>query len=142
MSLNPNVIPAALLHNFKHNKVLHQKVIMLNISMERVPEVEAERRVEIHDFGAGFFQLVARYGFMQRPNVPEIIRACRDRDFEMGPDISYYLSRESLVLTGRSGMAGWRKVLFAFLSRNSHSVTDFFAIPADRVVELGMQVEI
>jgi KUP system potassium uptake protein len=79
---------------------------------------------------------------MQRPNVPEIIRACKAHDFDMGPDVSFYLSRESLVLTGRSGMAGWRKVLFSFLSRNAHSVTDFFAIPADRVVELGMQVEI
>ncbi len=142
MSLNPNVVPAALLHNFKHNKVLHQKVVMLNISMERVPEVEAERRVEIREFGAGFYQVLARYGFMQRPNVPQIMRACKDREFDMGPDVSFYLSRESLVLTGRSGMAGWRKVLFSFLSRNAHSVTDFFSIPADRVVELGMQVEI
>ncbi|HEY5961935.1 MAG TPA: potassium transporter Kup [Polyangiaceae bacterium] len=142
LSLNPNVVPAAMLHNFKHNKVLHQTIIMLNISMDRVPEVAAEDRVETVDFGQGFYQVVAHYGFMQRPNVPDILQRCAERGVDVGADISYYLSRETLVLTGRSGMARWRKVLFAFLSRNAHSVTDFFSIPPGRVIELGMQVEI
>jgi KUP system potassium uptake protein len=142
LSLNPNVVPAAMLHNFKHNKVLHRTVVMLNISMDRVPEVEAEHRVEIRDFDQGFYQVVAHYGFMQRPNVPEIMQRCVEGGVNVGSDVSYYLSRESLVLTGRSGLALWRKVLFAFLSRNAHSVTDFFSIPPGRVVELGMQVEI
>lgn len=142
LSLNPNVVPAAMLHNFKHNKVLHRTVVMLNISMDRVPEVATEQRVEIRDFEQGFYQVVAHYGFMQRPNVPEIMQRCVDWGVDVGVDVSYYLSRESLVLTGRSGMAMWRKILFAFLSRNAHSVTDFFSIPPGRVVELGMQVEI
>jgi KUP system potassium uptake protein len=142
MSLNPDVAPAALLHNFKHNKILHQQVIMLNVAMERVPEVDASERVTIRSFGEGFYQVGARYGFMERPKVPEILAACRDLGIEIGPDTSFYLSREALILTGRSGMARWRTSLFSFLSRNSHSVTDFFEIPVDRVVELGMQVEI
>ena len=142
LSLNPNVAPAALLHNYKHNKILHNQVIMLNVAMERVPDVEPAKRVEIHSFNDGFYQVVARYGFMQRPNVPEILRACNEQGLVVGADTSYYLSRETLMLTGKSGMARWRKSLFAFLSRNSHSAADFFNIPVDRAVELGMQVEI
>jgi KUP system potassium uptake protein len=142
LSLNQNVVPAAMLHNFKHNKVLHRTVVMLNISMDRVPEVDSSERVDIRRFEHGFYQVIAHYGFMQRPNVPEIIQACIDQGVEIGSDVSYYLSRETLVLTGVSGMPAWRKALFAFLSRNSHSVTDFFSIPPGRVVELGMQVEI
>jgi KUP system potassium uptake protein len=142
LSLNPDVAPSALLHNYKHNKILHNQVIMLNVAMERVPDVEPAKRVEIREFNDGFYQVVARYGFMQRPNVPEILRACNERGLVIGADTSYYLSRETLMLTGKSGMARWRKSLFAFLSRNSHSATDFFNIPVDRAVELGMQVEI
>jgi KUP system potassium uptake protein len=142
LSLNPDVAPAALLHNYKHNKVLHSQVLMLNIALERVPEVAASDRVTIRTFSDGFFQVGARYGFMERPNVPQIIRVCAEQGLAIGPDTSYYLSRETLMLTGKSGMAGWRKALFAFLSRNAHSATDFFNIPVDRVVELGMQVEI
>jgi KUP system potassium uptake protein len=142
LSLNPNVVPASLLHFFKHSKVLHDVVIMLSIATDRVPEVDAEHRVEIRDLAHGFSQVVAHYGFMQRPNVPEILQLCATRGVTIGTDISYFLSRESLRLTGTSGMAMWRKVLFAFLSRNAHSVTDFFSIPPGRVIELGMQVEI
>lgn len=142
LSLNPHVVPAAMLHNFKHNKVLHRVVVMLNVSMDRVPEVSAANRVETRDFGYGFYQVIAHYGFMQRPNVPEIMQVCIERGIDVGIDVSYYLSRETLMLTGRSGMTRWRKSLFAFLSRNAHSVTDFFSIPPGRVVELGMQVEI
>jgi KUP system potassium uptake protein len=142
LSLNPDVAPAALLHNYKHNKVLHSQVLMLNIALERVPEVVAGERVTIRSFSDGFYQIGARYGFMERPNVPEILRICAEQGLALGPDTSYYLSRETLMLTGKSGMAGWRKALFAFLSRNAHSATDFFNIPVDRVVELGMQVEI
>lgn len=142
LSLNPNVVPAALLHFFKHAKVLHELVIMLSISSDRVPEVPAQQRLELRQLEHGFFQVIAHYGFMQRPNVPEILAQCAEQGVPVGADVSYFLSRESLRLTGKSGMARWRKLLFAFLSRNAHSVTDFFAIPPGRVVELGMQVEI
>lgn len=142
LSLNPDVAPAALLHNYKHNKILHNQVLMLNVALERVPEVNPAERVKIRSFNDGFYQVVARYGFMERPNVPEILRYCGEQGIVIGPDTSYYLSRETLMLTGKSGMAPWRKALFSFLSRNAHSATDFFSIPVDRVVELGMQVEI
>jgi len=142
LSLNPDVAPAALLHNYKHNKILHNQVLMLNVAQERVPEVNPADRVKIRAFSDGFYQVVARYGFMERPNVPEVLRVCGERGMTIGPDTSYYLSRETLMLRGKSGMAPWRKALFSFLSRNSHSATDFFGIPVDRVVELGMQVEI
>jgi KUP system potassium uptake protein len=142
LSLNPNVVPAALLHFFKHAKVLHELVVMLSIATDRVPEVADEQRVELRQLDHGFCQVIAHYGFMQRPNVPEILRRCAELGVDVGVDVSYFLSRESLRLTGTSGMAGWRKHLFSFLSRNAHSVTDFFSIPPGRVVELGMQVEI
>lgn len=142
LSLNPNVVPAALLHFFKHAKVLHRLVVMLSISTDRVPEVPSNQRIELRQLDHGFCQVIAHYGFMQRPNVPEILQRCAELGVDVGSDVSYFLSRESLRLSGKSGMAGWRKLLFAFLSRNAHSVTDFFAIPPGRVVELGMQVEI
>jgi KUP system potassium uptake protein len=141
LSLNPDVAPAALLHNYKHNKIVHQQVLMLNIATERVPEVDAAHRVQMRDFGDGFYQVSARYGFMERPNVPEILRACVEQGIAIGSDTSYYLNRETLILTNKPWMAHWRKTLFLFLSRNAYSVADFFGIPVDRVVELGMQVE-
>lgn len=142
LSLNPNVVPVALLHFFKHAKVLHESVIMLSIATDRVPEVDAEHFIELRRFEHGFYQIIAHYGFMQRPNVPEILKRCTDFGLDVGSDVSYFLSRESLRLTDRAGMVAWRKHLFAFLSRNAHSVTDFFSIPPERVVELGMQVEV
>jgi KUP system potassium uptake protein len=142
LSLNPNVVPAALLHFFKHSKVLHEIVLMLSISMDRVPEVDDEHRIELRPLEHGFTQVIAHYGFMQRPNVPRLLVACAEKGVQVSSDVSYFLSRESLMLTGHSKMAYWRKQLFAFLSRNAHSVTDFFSIPPGRVVELGMQVEI
>lgn len=142
LSLNPNVVPAALLHFFKHAKVLHRLVVMLSIATDRVPEVPPNQRLELRQLDHGFCQVIAHYGFMQRPNVPEILKGCAELGVDVGPDVSYFLSRESLRLSGKSGMATWRKLLFSFLSRNAHSVTDFFGIPPGRVVELGMQVEI
>jgi len=142
LSLNPNVVPAALLHFFKHAKVLHELVIMLSIATDRVPEVDDDHRVELRQLDHGFCQIIAHYGFMQRPNVPDILERCTALGLNVGRDVSFFLSRESLRTTGNSGMSTWRKLLFAFLSRNAHSVTDFFSIPPGRVVELGMQVEI
>jgi KUP system potassium uptake protein len=142
MTLNPHVAPAALLHNFKHNKVVHEQVVLLTVLTERMPEVQTSERLTVKDYGQGFFQVVAHYGFMQRPNVMSIMEGCRAAGVKTGDDTSYYLSRETLRATGRSGLSAWRTALFAFLSRNAYSATDYFGIPANRVVELGMQVEI
>ncbi len=143
MTSNPGVVPPALLHNFKHNKVLHEQVVLLSVLTENAPQVPPERRVEVEDLGGGLFAVVARYGFMETPHVPHAVRRCRDQGLRVRmSEVSYYLGRESLLIGPERGLAGWRKSVFAFLSRNARPATAFFAIPPDRVVELGMQVEL
>jgi KUP system potassium uptake protein len=143
MTLNPNVAPSALLHNFKHNKVVHEQVVLLTVTSEPVPEVPASERVVVKDYGRGFYQVMAHYGFMQAPNVPDILKRCAGSGLNVVEgDTSFYLGRETLVATGRSGMRRWRTTLFSFLSRNAHSPTAYFGIPPNRVVELGTQVEV
>ena len=135
--------PTVLLHHFKHNKVLHEKVVILSITTDAVPWVREEHKVRLKHFGHGFWAVTAHYGFMESPDVTDILRSCRDRGLETNiADTSFYLGRESLIpKRGEAGMAYWRKHLFRFLSRNARSATDFFAIPPNRVVEIGMQIE-
>ncbi|CAN5445681.1 potassium transporter Kup [soil metagenome] len=145
MTSNPDVAPPVLLHHFKHNKVLHEQIVCLSIATRHVPEVAAGDRIEfLKDLGKGIFQVRAVYGFMQTPNALEIMTLCKDKGlvtkFE---DTSFYLGRETLVLTRKKGtMAFWRKVLFSYLSRNARPATAFFQIPPNRVVELGSQIEL
>jgi len=135
--------PPVLLHHFKHNKVLHEQVVLLSIVTEDVPVVPRSRRVKVERLREGFFRVTAHYGFMQTPRVTDILRACQEQDLHTRPeDTSFYLGREKLVLTKNPGMARWRKALFAFLSRNARPATDFFKLPPDRVVEMGMQLEL
>jgi KUP system potassium uptake protein len=135
--------PTVLLHHFKHNKVLHEQVVVLSITTDAVPEVREEQKVRLKDFGHGFWAVTAHYGFMESPDVTDILRRCRERGLETNTaDTSYYLGRETLIpKRGGRGMADWRKHLFRFLSRNARPATDFFAIPPNRVVEIGMQIE-
>jgi KUP system potassium uptake protein len=143
MTSNQDFVPPVLLHHFRHNKVLHEQVILLYVVTERVPEVPASERVEIKDLDHGFYQIVARYGFMQSPNVPEILRRCGAKGLKVvEEETSYFLGRETLLTSGRSPLPRWRKALFAFLSRNARPATAFFGIPPNRVVEMGMQVEL
>lgn len=143
MNSNPQGTPVVLLHHFKHNKVLHERVIILCVQTEETPEVPAHRRVTIREMGKGFYQVVARYGYMQIPNVPDIFRCCDEEGLTVSlMQTSFYLGRETLVITRRKGLAPWRKSLFAFLSRNALSATAYFGIPPNRVVELGAQVEL
>jgi KUP system potassium uptake protein len=144
MTSNRDVVPPVLLHHFRHNKVLHEQVILLYIITESVPDVPLAERVEIKELGLGFYQVVARYGFMQSPNVPRIFVRCAELGLHVSQDeTSYFLGRETLLTTGRaSAMMRWRKSLFAFLSRNARPATAFFGIPPNRVVEMGMQVEL
>jgi KUP system potassium uptake protein len=143
MSSNPDATPPVLLHHVKHNKVLHEQVVLLSIQAERVPEVPLERRVEVTDKGQGIFQVVARYGFMQTPNVPSLMETCKKHGirYELN-NTSYYLGRETLLTTGKAKMSRWRKGLFAFISRNARPATAYFGLPPNRVVELGMQVDL
>jgi KUP system potassium uptake protein len=143
MTSNRDVVPPVLLHHFKHNKVLHEQVILLYVVVETVPEVPAGERVEVTELGHGFYQVVARYGFMQHPNVPQILEDCAPLGLKTTIEsTSFFLGRETLLTSGPSRIMRWRKALFAFLSRNARPATAFFGIPPNRVVEMGMQVEL
>lgn len=143
MAGNPDGTPIALLHNLKHNKVLHKRVIVLTIVAVEVPEVSREERVEIKELHPGFFRMVARFGFMEDPTVPEVLDRCREMDFPIDPMVTtFFLSRETILADRKSSGFYWRKRLFAIMSRNAQPVTAFFHLPANRVVELGMQIEL
>jgi KUP system potassium uptake protein len=142
LSSNAEATPLALLHNLKHNRVLHKNVIFLTIQTEDVPHMADETRLELEALRPGFHRVVAKYGFMEDPNVPEILEQCRDLGLQFDwMTTTFFLSRETVLATKAPGMLLWREKLFAFLSRNAQRPTDFFRIPANRVVELGMQVE-
>jgi len=144
MSSNPNGVPVVLLHHWKHNQVLHETVVLLSVISETQPEVSVADRIQFKDLGQGFFHIAAHYGFMQTPNVPDVLqRATALYGVPYTPGkTSYYLGRETLLATKKSGMQTWRKMLFSFISRNSRSATQYFGIPPDRVVELGMQIDL
>jgi KUP system potassium uptake protein len=142
LSSNADATPLALLHNLKHNRVLHQSVVFLTIQIEDVPHIRKKDRISLEKLRAGFHRVIARYGFMEDPNVPEVLDQCRPLGLEFEwMNTTFFLSRETIIATKQPGMWLWREKLFAFLSRNAQRPTDFFRIPANRVVELGMQVE-
>ena len=143
MTSSPNGVPHALLHNLKHNKVLHERVILLTCKIEDVPYVPLEKRSATSDYGAGFYRVVLRYGFMEEVNVPgELadLTSCGPQCRMM--DTSFFLARQTLLASARPGMAIWREKLFAWMLRNAESAMEFFKLPTNRVVELGSQVEI
>ena len=143
MTSSSSGVPHALLHNLKHNKVLHERVILLTVRIEDVPYVSEEKRTEQRDYGSGFYRVVLRYGFMEEIDVPAALAQLRD----CGPqckmmDTSFFLARQTLLASSRPGMAIWREKLFAWMLRNAESAMEFFKLPTNRVVELGSQVEI
>jgi KUP system potassium uptake protein len=143
LSVSPAGTPIVLLHLLKHTESMPERVFILSMVSTDTPHVPPDQRLEITDKGHGFFRIIASYGFMETPSVPEIIDLANERGIEI--DIfatSFYLGRESLRTTGPGNMAPWRKGLFAYLSRNAWDVSTFFGIPPGRVVELGSQVEI
>jgi KUP system potassium uptake protein len=143
MSSTRRGTPNVLLHHFKHNKVLHEKVVILNITTDDVPLVPRKKRLHHKDFGQGFYAVTAHYGFMETPKITEIIRLCRQAGIDIKEnDSSYFLGRETLVPARQPLMVAWRRRLFSFLSRNSRAATDFFGLPPNRVVELGTQIEL
>jgi KUP system potassium uptake protein len=137
-------VPPTLLHNLRHNKVLHASVVLLTVLTEEVPEVSDERRVTIEPLGSNFFRVTLRYGFSEEPDVPAAMALARARGLPIDKDdITYFLGRETLLAAARhSGMAQWRESLFSLMSKNAMRATQFFKIPAERVVELGMHVEL
>jgi KUP system potassium uptake protein len=142
MTSNPEGAPLVLLHHLRHNKTLLEHVVLLSILATNVPTIAEEERIAVTDLGEGFWRVVAKYGFMEKANVPEVLARAR----HMGViadrrDTTYFLGREVLLATGRSRLARWRKKLYIFMSRNSRTATEYFAIPPNRVVELGAQLE-
>ena len=134
--------PLVLLHHLKHNKVLHEHVVLLSVISAPVPEVPITERIEVTTFPHNFVRVKAKYGFMQTPNVPEILSLATERGVVAKPtETTYYLGRENLLPTGTKQLARWRKRLFIFMQRNSRPATEFFGIPPNRVVELGAQME-
>ena len=152
------VAPPVLLHHLKHNKVLHERVILMSVITEEVPTVYDAERIESRELGAGFYQVIVRTGFMESPDVPAVLRRLDDGDIKGSPGLvsimqtSFFLGRETLIATrwkrGASGPAGehwmsyWRKRLFVVMTRNARSATAFFGLPPNRVVELGAQIQI
>src|SRR5512132_3880442 len=143
MASNPIGVPAILLHHFKHNQVLHERMVLLTVIGLHIPEVPAEDRVRVEDLEHGFSRVTIRYGFMQSPEVPRALAECARFGLLMPPgSTSYFLGRETRLPTGRARMSRWRKMLFAFVSRNARPATAYFGLPPNRVVELGMQVDL
>jgi KUP system potassium uptake protein len=136
-------MPNVLLHHVKHNKVLHRQVVLLSISTENVPFVVGNSSLSVRELGHGFYRVLARVGFMQQPNVPKILSRCERQGLVVNAsETTYYLGRQTLLTTGKARMARWRKIMFSFLSKNSRAPTEFFNLPPNRVVELGLQIEL
>jgi KUP system potassium uptake protein len=142
MTSSAEGVPVVLLHHLKHNKMLHETVVLLSVQTRGIPEVREDHIMTFEPLGQGFYRVVANYGFMQSPNIPHVLAMAAARGVSIPPmDTSYYLGRERLVLTGHAKMSRWRKALFAIMSRNARSATEFFQIPPNRVIELGAQIE-
>jgi KUP system potassium uptake protein len=144
MNGNASRTPPALLHNLEHNKVLHERVIFLTVKTRPVPFVSADGRVEVEPLGNGFHRLRVYYGFMEDPNIPEILKSVQVPGFTYDEkDTTYFLGRETIMAsTKHPGMAPWREKIFSLISHNATSATAYFCLPPDRVVEMGEQIEI
>jgi KUP system potassium uptake protein len=160
MTSDPEGAPPVLLHHLKHNKVLHEKVMVMSVHTEEIPQVSEHERVKCRELGEGFYQVVAHYGFMETPDVPEVLRALGRNEGDGKPvtvtlaSTTFYLGRETLIATpnpkrtpGGNGapegrrMGRWRKKLFILMTRNAQSATAYFGLPPNRVVELGAQIQ-
>ncbi len=160
LTSNSNGAPPVLLHHLKHNKMLHEKVMLMSVVTEEIPQVDPEDRVDCRELGEGFYEVVAHYGFMETPDVPAVLGALAKTSESGRPvrvkvmETSFYLGRETLIVTrgsakeaasgdgaGHARMSVWRKKLFVLMTRNARSATAFFGLPPNRVVELGAQIQ-
>jgi KUP system potassium uptake protein len=142
MTSNPDYVPTSLLHNLKHNKVLHENVLFVTVENEDVPEVSPRRRSEPSVLAPGIHRVILRYGFMESPNIPRELEDLTDQLGVRVSQASYFLGREVLVPGLAPKLPWWRRVLFLFMARNAVPATEFFRIPSDRVVELGVRITI
>jgi KUP system potassium uptake protein len=142
MTAQPAGTPPALAHNMRYNKILHEHVIVLTVSTAQVPHVATEERVSIQDLGRGLFNVRVQYGFVEDPNVPDALAQAHAQGLPVDvDDVTYFLGRETLIVTRHTGMSVWREKLFVLMARNAVRATAFFRLPPERVVELGVQVE-
>ena len=143
MDSNPKGTPQALLHNLEHNKVLHERVILLSLIMREIPEVPDEERMKIEPLGENVYRVNADIGFSEEPNVPALLRSCDigEAEFKL-EETTFFLGRETMLATQKPGMAIWREKLFAWMSRNAERAASYFHIPSDRVIEIGTQIEL
>ena len=143
LTANPDVVPVAMLHNLRHNKVMHSEVALFHFSTERVPRVPNSQKVEVTRLGDGFFKVVARYGFLEYPNIRQVIVLANHQGLHFRPEaISFFLSREKIVAGLKSKMILWRKKLFALMARNALSATAYYDLPSGQVIEIGVLVQI
>jgi KUP system potassium uptake protein len=143
MTGNPVGTPPALRHNVAHNRIFHETVVIVVVQTADVPHVNPRERHSVEEIGEGFWRVILNYGFMEEPNVPRALERVQHDGLEIRPEeVSYFLGHETILATGRPGMAIWRERLFAWMSRNAQTATRYFHLPPERVVEIGAQVEI
>ena len=143
MTPSNDYLPPSLLHNLKHNKVLHEHNILLSVDTLSVPRADNDERYSISDLGNGFIRCTLRFGFMEDPDVPKALAALKKAGLDFDTmDTTYFASREALSAKADQGMVLWRDKLFLFMSRNATPATEFFGIPGERLVELGTKVVI
>jgi KUP system potassium uptake protein len=144
MSSNPKGTPPVLFHHAQRIGVLHETVLLLTVAIEHVPTVPDTERLEVESLGGGFYRIVARYGFMETPDVPALLRSAFAKlGLEIDPQkVTFYLGRETFLATSKGKMGALSEGLFGYLSRNSVTATSYFAIPSDQVVELGSQIDL
>jgi KUP system potassium uptake protein len=142
MTAQPQGTPPALVHNMRYNKVLHDHVVVLTVTTAPKPYVPREEQVAVEPLGQGLYNVKVQYGFMQDPDVPAALMHAIKLGLELDPgDVTFFLGRETIIVTKRQGMAIWRERLFVLMARNAVRATAFFRLPPERVVELGVQVE-
>jgi KUP system potassium uptake protein len=140
---DPTSAPSSLMHNLKHNKVLHERVVLMTVQTEDIPRVAEEQRLEIRHLDNNFHTVIVHYGFMEEPNVPRALAQCRVQQFRFNlMETSFFVGREKILKAKRSPLARWRQELFILLYNTMLSATDFFRIPSNRVIELGGQTEV
>ena len=143
LTAHPEGIPLSLLQNIEHNKVLHKTVGILTIITANVPYVHYSKRIQVKSLGKGMFRITASYGFMQRPNVPRLLKQCDDQGVSFpAQETTFFLGRETIEISKRRNMSQWRKHLFAWMSRNARDASTHFGVPHKRVIEIGVQLEI
>jgi KUP system potassium uptake protein len=143
LARDPAVAPHALVQNLRHNKVLHERVLILAMLTESTARVQEEDRVWVETLDENMFRVVARHGFSEDPEVPPVLALLFSKGLEIDPaQVTFFLGRETLLATNRPGMAIWRERLFAVMARNARRATKFFCLPPERVVELGTEIEL